>query len=94
MLSLANQRELSSINAQQGWTSDSEQAKACGRLLQLEQISTLVVLDVDQIKHFLQQDLVTVSFTTWPKVRLPLARTPCGVPGSRMRVERWESFRS
>ena len=58
MLSLANQRELSSINAQQGWTSDSEQAKAYGRLLQLEQISTLAVLDVDQIKSFLQQDLV------------------------------------
>ena len=58
MVSLASQRKLSSINAQQGWTSDSEQAKAYGRLLQLEQISTPAVLDVDQIKSFLQQDLV------------------------------------
>ena len=57
MVSLASQRELSSINAQQGWTVDSEQAKAHGRLLQLRQISTPAVLDLDQIKSFLQQDL-------------------------------------
>jgi len=57
MVSLASQRELSSINAQQGWTVDSEQAKAYGRLLQLRQISTPAVLDLDQIKSFLQQDL-------------------------------------
>ena len=57
MASLASQRELSSINAQQGWTSDSDQSAAYGHLLQLRQISTPAVLDI-QIKSFLQQDLV------------------------------------